>query len=67
MGAGWLAAKRYWTQPALDGSDAEVVKLLSEGLGRPKIAKQLSITEGTVDSRIAKLLAKLGVLREVEA
>lgn len=49
------------------GSDAEVVKWLSEGLGRPKIAKQLSITEGMVESRIAKLLAKLGVLREVEA
>jgi len=54
-------------ETALNSGEAEVLRLLSEGLGNLEIATKLSISESTVESRIATVLGKLGALREVEA
>ena len=51
----------------LTSKEREVLNLIAEGLANKMIARQLSISEGTVKVHVKRLLKKLGVRSRVEA
>ena len=63
-------AMKYWAEPQRDGKMAfgglhkrelEVVKLVANGLSNKEIARQLFISERTVQAHLHKIFEKLGV------
>ncbi|WP_067582642.1 two-component system response regulator NarL [Endozoicomonas ascidiicola] len=51
----------------LTSKEREVLVLIAEGMANKMIARQLSISEGTVKVHVKRLLKKLGVRSRVEA
>jgi DNA-binding NarL/FixJ family response regulator len=60
-----ISAQR--TQVTLTQREQEVLCLLAKGLRNKEIASQLNITERTVKSHVANIIAKLGVSSRTEA
>jgi DNA-binding NarL/FixJ family response regulator len=60
-----ISAQR--TQVSLTQREQEVLCLLAKGLRNKEIASQLNITERTVKSHVANIIAKLGVSSRTEA
>ena len=53
--------------PPLSPREAEVLKLLSQGMTVPAIAKQLYISESTAKTHVSKLYEKLGAANRSQA
>jgi DNA-binding NarL/FixJ family response regulator len=47
--------------------ELEVLKLISQGLSNNEIARQLSISEGTVKNHISNILSRLGLRDRIQA
>ena len=55
------------TQAALTPREAEVLRLMAQGLGNGEIARRLFISEKTVKVHVSHIFEKLGVERRVQA
>jgi NarL family two-component system response regulator LiaR len=54
-------------QDALTGRESEVLRLLARGLSNKEIARDLHVSEDTVKTHVAHILAKLGVQSRTQA
>jgi DNA-binding CsgD family transcriptional regulator len=55
------------TQPRLNHSQQEILRLMAEGLSNKEIAKEVHLSENTVKSHIQEILRKLGARNRVQA
>jgi GAF domain-containing protein len=55
------------TQPRLNSSQQEILRLTAEGLSNKEIAERVHLSENTVKSHIQAILQKLGVRNRVQA
>jgi DNA-binding NarL/FixJ family response regulator len=55
------------TGPQLSSREAEVLRLLAEGLGVAAIARQLYVSESTAKTHISKIYEKLGAANRAQA
>jgi DNA-binding CsgD family transcriptional regulator len=55
------------TQPRLNSSQQEILRLMAEGLSNKEIAERVHLSENTVKSHIQAILQKLGVRNRVQA
>lgn len=55
------------TLPDLTDRETEVLRLVAEGLSNVEIGRRIFITENTVKTHVARVLAKLGVRDRVQA
>jgi DNA-binding NarL/FixJ family response regulator len=69
-GAGGEAAETMGAltdMPALTTREADVLRLMAQGLGNKSIARELAISSHTAKYHVASVLAKLGVHTRAEA
>lgn len=65
--AGAMQRRLVPTGPQLSGREAEVLRLLAEGLGVAAIARQLFVSESTAKSHVSKIYEKLGAANRAQA
>jgi DNA-binding NarL/FixJ family response regulator len=65
--AGAMRRRLTPSGPQLSGREAEVLRLLAEGLGVAAIARKLFVSESTAKSHISKIYEKLGAANRAQA
>jgi DNA-binding NarL/FixJ family response regulator len=55
------------SRPALNTSQVEILRLLTEGFSNPEIAQRVHLSENTVKSHVQEIFRKLDVHNRVEA
>lgn len=64
LGSPDLARDRLTT---LTGRELDVIRLVAQGLSNAEIARQVTMSEGTVKAHVSRSLAKLGMTNRVQA
>ncbi|MGA9854473.1 MAG: response regulator transcription factor [Gammaproteobacteria bacterium] len=62
-----LATEAWDTEDPLNDRERQVLRLAGDGLVSAEIAKQLSLSEGTVRNYLSEAIGKLGAVNRIEA